>query len=417
MKRFAWAIMLVLASANAHAGDMSGADAFTAGATYGTDNASVTSGKINSTNATNLIPGYTGTAPTSADGLDATGLYGGGKNNLLVPGVDRNTTCLAMTGNADQKEQAACDAVKVMNDTNPNPYSFAKADPLLSRATSVYADPATVLADKGMSIPISETACTTEVVNIPPETRTEVCQEYLTEAPVTCSLTRVVEVDKDYLYQCTTATSKISTYPCSKTLTVTVTIDQTCVPTTWVNAGSVYAGYVEYYCDPTRADGKIQLRFTPSGLHGVCQIGYADLPKTPFIVPTQVNPYWEYPPCCSDCFCTQIYHTNPAIAHYVNHWKGACTVGAAVTYLANAQQGCVGDVCNYSFRVYEMGAGSTATPVADYYNTAAYDVAVQWGPRWGNIQNNTISGPSPRRTVVTSDSWDNQCFALESKSQ
>lgn len=406
MKRFAWAIMLVLASSNGHAGDMAGADAFAAGATYGTDNAGVTSGKINSTNATDLIPGYTGTAPSAADGLDATGLYGGGKNNLLVPGVTRNTTCLAMTGNTDQKEQAACDAVKVMNDANPNPYSFAKADPLLSRATSVYADPVTVLTDKGMSIPISETACTTEVVNIPPETRTEVCQEYLTEAPVTCSLTRVVEVDKDYLYQCTTATSRINTYPCSKTLTVTVTIDQTCVPTTWYAAGSVYAAVVDAYCDPTNTN-TIRLRFTPSGLSGVCLIGYADMPITPFVISTanEATSWWTNT-CDIYGNCTNTFHVRPAITLAINHWKGACTVGSAIGYMAGTH-GCVGNTCTYYLRSWDVGWGSAIS--GDHVTSS--------GPRWGHIFGTTHSFAKPNRTVNTSDSWDDQCVALEAKSQ
>lgn len=47
--------------------------------------------------------------------------------------------------------------------------------------------------------------CTTQTVNLPKETYTDGCQETFDPTSETCTLTRDVEVDKDYLYKCTSS--------------------------------------------------------------------------------------------------------------------------------------------------------------------------------------------------------------------
>lgn len=375
MKRFTFYILfpIGLIANVAMSADMSGPDAFIEGNTLGQTNGSVT---IDNTTATDIIPGYTGTTPTSTNGLDASGMYAGGAGNLLTPGVARNSTCMSMIGNPDVNEQQACDAVKVMNDTNANPYTFTKEDPLFAVAKSAYTDPVTILANNGMTIPVSETTCTTETVNIPADTHTEVCQEYLVDTPVVCALTQVVQVDKDYLYTCTSSTNKTTNYPCSKILTVQVDLTQSCVPGTWYGAVSLVGIHtVEAYCDMDRADGKMALRFTPTSFHGICQYGYLDVPIAPFTV----SDYVQYGGANADVVD-------------IHHWKGSCTITNWLGYEPGYTQGCTNNICSYTFRHVDS--------------------------RWGNVYV-PLSAPlnAPGMIPSTTDTWIDQCVALEAMSQ
>lgn len=257
--------------------------------------------------------------------------------------------------------------------------------------------------------------CTTVTSQLPPETRTEGCQETLEANPSTCSLTRDVQVSKDYLYKCTSSNNRTQVYPCSKTLNVIVNVNNTCAPDTWVAVpGFETYTQLEYFCELNPVNGKLKFRFTPINLHGVCQIGYAELPRAPFTV-AEATSLAYFDVCDQWGDCVSSWAVDKSVAHFIHHWKGACTVGQAVTY-ALGPQGCVGGMCNYTFTVWETGAGNASFPNGVFYGTDILRVETG-GPRWGNVYTRGANMLEPKKIVTTSDAWIDQCVVLESRSQ
>jgi len=86
--------------------------------------------------------------------------------------------------------------------------------------------------------------CTTQTVTLPPETRTEACQETMDANPETCDRTRDVQVDKDYLYSCKSSNNQVNVEKCLKTLSVEVNVFR-CTPGELLYDGS--AGELNWF--------------------------------------------------------------------------------------------------------------------------------------------------------------------------
>ncbi len=344
-----WALLMAAWPAWA---DMTPAQAFDAGKTFGQSpqGAAAVKGSINSANAAADVPHH--------DTVNANSTYyGGGNGDPRTPGGNRVTAC-ASAAYADPKQQVECDAINDLanNRAARPPLAIVPADPILVQGAAVEADPTSVAGAFGGAYG----ACKTTTVTRPAVYEEELCSEYKTVEDETCQ----------------------------KTLSVTVTISDTCTPGTWYAVGSGLLTVIDAYCEPDRMDGKIQLRFTPDGLHGVCQYGYVTVPKAPFQIVAGQDFWFEW--ICDEYYCPGYVRHN-LLTTAINHWKGACTVPVDIGYGVGSQ-GCVDGTCTYFFE-YQ-----------DY----------RWGHHWEVL---TTPFPEARRIVTETDSWDDPCALLEARTQ
>jgi hypothetical protein len=230
-------------------------------------------------------------------------------------------------------------------------------DPTLQAGKQVLANPNAVV---GTAMDGTASVCSSWTVTDPATFTTEVCNQYKTVSEVVCQ----------------------------KALVVTVNVNETCTPGTWYPAGSGLLTLIDAYCEPDRTDGQLYLRFTPNGLHGVCQYGFATVPKAPFSVVAGQDFWFEF--VCDEIDCPG-YVKHNLLTTAINHWKGACTVPIDIGYGVGVH-GCTGNTCTYIFE-YQ-----------DY----------RWGHHWVLPTNPIVI---PKRTVTETDVWDNQCIVYENRSK
>ena len=282
-----------------------------------------------------------------------------------VPSLAPGSVGLGSAGNGkingcEGQNDTECSAVNFLA-KNPNTrlrFNLDPAsDPTLQTGKQVLADPNAVV---GHGLDGSESVCSNWTVTEPATVTTEVCNEFKTVSEVVCQ----------------------------KSLVVTVTVNTSCTPGTWYPAGSGLLTMIDAYCEPDRADGQLSLRFTPDGLHGVCQYGYATVPKAPFTIVAGQDFWFEF--VCDDVDCPG-YIKHNMLTTAINHWKGACTVPIDIGYGVGAQ-GCTGNTCTYIFEYQDYRWGHHGVlPTAPFAN--------------------------PMRTVTETDVWGNQCTVYENRSK
>jgi len=342
--------------------DMTANDAFNEGNTFGKANVGTAKSKISTTTASDAntgVPNYTATDPASSYDM-------GGTGSLTAPATSGVTGCTSTAGTADPDPHThgKCEGVRMlMNDPGKKNVMYplnSTTDTLAVKRNMVSGDAETYLGS--LIVSGGYAGCAEKTVKDPDKYQTETCNQYLTAGEESCN----------------------------EILTVTVTTSESCVPGTW------YGGFrlpfpiqqVDIFCDMNRADGMIRLRFTPYELHGVCSVGYLDVPKAPFTVSDKVQYGVTGHTCDTDGCWDEYGYLNYEVVT-INHWKGSCTVKNFIGYEPGYIQGCSGDTCSYTFR------------------------AIDW--RWGN-QAVATAGFTPPKTIVTeTDFWDNQCTALEAR--
>lgn len=345
--------LCLASSAVCAAPPMTPAGAFNDGTTFGKANIGTAKAKISTTEASSTtkgVPNYTATDPASS-------YYMGGTGSLTAPAASNVTACTSGTAATDAHTHGKCEGVRMlMKDPGKKDLMFPlskTADPLVVKRNAVAGDAETYLGS--LIVKGAYSGCATKAVKDPDTFQTETCNQYLTAGEEKCH----------------------------EILTVTVTTSESCVQGTWY--GGYVLGYpvvgwinrVDVYCDMNRNDGKLALRFTPTGLNGACAIGYLDVPKAPFTVTDRVE--WGMWGGVDNHELTSIHH-----------WKGACTVTNYIGYEPGYTQGCVGDVCTYTFRAIDS--------------------------RWGNQAVSTAGAFTPPKIVVTeTDAWDNRCGPLEAR--
>ncbi len=344
-----WGLLLTFRQAWA---DMTPAQAFESGKTFGQSpqGAAAVKEAISGANASAQVPHHDTSHTHSM-------LYEGGNGDPRSPGGNRVTEC-ATAHYADARQQAECDAINDLanNRAARPPLAIVPADPILVKGTAVKSDPTAVAGAFGGAYG----ECKTTTITRPATYEEEVCNEFKT----------------------------LGEEVCQKTLTVIVTVNETCTPGTWYAVGSGLLTLIDAYCEPDRSDGQLQLRFTPDGLHGVCQYGYVTLPKAPFQIEAGQDFWLDY--VCDEFYCPGYVRHN-LLTTAINHWKGACTVPIDIGF-AVGTQGCSGNTCTYNFE-YQ-----------DY----------RWGHHW-ELPTNAF--PEAKRLVLETDHWDDQCARLEGRTQ
>lgn len=388
-----WSLAMGLHAGVLAAPPMTPADAFALGKADGSAGAAGVAGQATSANAAANVPDYSTTNANSS-------YFGGGNGNPRTFGSARVLDC-ATTSYTNPRQQAECTAInQIAGDRTNRPITpIAPTDPTIATGRAIANNPAAVAG----SFTSGYSACTTQTVTTPPVYETELCVHE----------------------------KKIEPVSCQKTLTVTVTTTESCVPNTWYGGfvlgipGYGWTNQVDVYCDMNRNDGMLALRFTPTGLHGACAVGNLDVPKAPFTVsdrvewgqvcsaPTRiyVTSWWQdgngvnvtydadgnIVPVSFDTNGTYYEQQNcrTGVANgeltSIHHYKGTCNVTNYIGYEPGYTQGCVGDVCTYTFRMIDS--------------------------RWGNQAVNAAGPFTPPKIVATeTDIWDTAaCDILQSR--
>lgn len=284
-------------------------------------------GFVTTPSASTTVPGYTTSPPETT-------YYG--SPNLSTNATSRVTTC---AGSADPSCQATTNAIG--SAVAPKP-ALGPNDPALSDVRDIANDPSSILGD----VSGFYSGCTVTTVPTSVGTETKKCQRLAGGGNVTCSKKRAGEVTKD----------------------------TSCMPGTWIPAGSVQRNefdemQVQALCEPTRADGKQRYRFYAHGGKESC-IGWqtVDLPVsgiTAFTVLASLSP----------------------------HWEGSCWNPFYVA--AAPSPGCAGGTCNFTFK---FGQPSTSPEGA----------IVDVGP-W--VVPSSI--PQPNGGATIAETWDDQCATID----
>lgn len=355
MMRRALAAMLCLSGLSGAARAMSPGDAFNAGQSFGTTELGTVRGTIDEAKAKDAgkgIPNYSDTDPASAH-------YAGGYGSLTGPASTEANDCTSTPGASDPtlSVHGKCEATRmILKDPGKKSAMFPldkKTDPIVVKRNDVAADAETYLGSliaKG-----DYGACVKKTVSDPDVYETEYCHQFLT---------RNDEI-------------------CHETLSVTVTVIESCVPGTWYGGYKIaqegtmsYWVVADAYCDMSRADGKIGLRFTPQGLHGGVAGATLDVPIAPFTVSDTVT-----------------MSKGAGINHefYVDLVYKGDTVRIFIGYEPGYTQGCDAyGFCTYTFR------------------------SIDW--RWGHqIVNSAGAYELPRTQYIETDTWDDQCAGWKAK--
>ena len=196
-----WYLLILLAAVSPTWADMTPADAFDAGKTFGQSGsgAAAVKGAISGTAATEKVPNY-GTAHAHSS------YYGAGDGDPRTPGGARVSECASVTY-IDAKQQAECDAINDLanNRAARPPLSIVPADPILVKGATVKSDPAAVAGAFGGAYG----ECKTTTVTQPATYEEEVCNEYKTLGEEVCQKALTVSVTESS--SCVTGTD-VATY-------------------------------------------------------------------------------------------------------------------------------------------------------------------------------------------------------------
>jgi len=162
----------------AHAQSLS--DAFNQGAAMGRAGNAVARTQINPTTAQGTVPGYTANPPQAS--------YFGSAG--LGSQAAAATSACAAAGNGSTTGAQACNAVN-FSQTNPThrpTFSIAPNDPLLTRASTITADPQSIAGN----IAGTYSGCSVQTTTTPDRFETALCHQYRTTETLTCDKVLIV---------------------------------------------------------------------------------------------------------------------------------------------------------------------------------------------------------------------------------
>ena len=180
--------------------DMTPAEAFSQGKTFGGTQAGDIGAQVNDGTAQGKMPEYHNSAPAET-------LFQGGNGALFGPGQTRKDFCATSGGPLPDREKYDCDAVNLLSNMNTARGALQinrQSDPLLNdpNLKAARTNPDVIL---GTAPTQSGSACVTRQVSDPGTTRIELCNQAFSLESVSCQ----------------------------KILTVAVTVTNTCTPGLW----------------------------------------------------------------------------------------------------------------------------------------------------------------------------------------
>jgi hypothetical protein len=198
-----WCLSFLLVTVSPVWADMTPAEAFDAGKSFGQSDSGAESvkGAISGTTAADNVPNYASAHAHSS-------YYGGGDGDPRTPGGARVSECASVTY-GDAKQQAECDAINDLanNRSTRPPLAIVPADPILVQGATVKADPSAVAGAFGGAYG----ACGTTTVTRPATYEEELCNEYKTLGEEVCQ--KVLTVSVTEAASCVTGTDLASYLP------------------------------------------------------------------------------------------------------------------------------------------------------------------------------------------------------------
>lgn len=350
-------------------------------------------------------------------------LFANGKGALVTPGGERVTSCTS-------KNDPECIAVQLMQNkaTSVPLVTINKDDPLLAKAKAIKSGAMLPVADGGMALnpdDIAKTvsACKTTVADADAVFETKICDIY-TELPAesTCKATRVVNVDKQYNYQCESSLLKEVPYKCQKRLDIIVTKGANCTPGTPITqtgtSGWCYAA--------SGSDGW----YGPVRIAPLCEL--IDDTKNVRIGYFTANPVvregdYGFPGCGSGGNWLNL--SLPMIQDFPKTISTAAQqlpiqgkdkgwFGSTWFYLLPGSGCDKDDNCSYTFRRItgkSCAMGTDGFPDFTTYGGECGRYCTPCRPDLRNDDTFTVTFKAAKVTATATDNWVNDCVGLEAK--
>ena len=297
------------------------------------------------------------TVPNYTTNPPQTSLYGSG--GLGAPAGAAIANCALAPGQSSSYADQACNATN-FSQSNPGQrpnFSIGPNDPLLVRSKTIANDPQAIAGNLAGTY----NACTTQTVTTPDMYETRVCNQHRTMEQLSCQKLRTVQVS----------------------------LRNSCTPgiwfgnfwvNTWGNGevGSRFAGIaIDAYCeasDTLRMALHAICTEEPCSGHAEIQVDARSGAASPQTFTNFIGRSW---------FATDLFNR-------VDYKGGGCT----------AEQ------CSFAF----------CTRYEDAY-TSCDDISCTTTPINETRSCGTFSFERPRSIATVTDSWDNQCAALEARTQ
>jgi hypothetical protein len=203
-------VLLALALTGLVRADMTTGSAFQAGKDAAAGGSAAT-GSINGTGAAGNVPGYT-TNP------DAGNFWANGKASLTGNGLGKQAGCTTSSTSGFGGQE--CNAINFLGGSRPG-YPLEKNDALFNLSNGITKDNRDKVA--GLDGGTGTGGCTVLEVKDPDLQSTEHCEEWLEPTDNSCTVGRVVKVDRDANYQCEVTTAQTAQHECHETLTLACT--------------------------------------------------------------------------------------------------------------------------------------------------------------------------------------------------
>ncbi len=297
------------------------------------------------------------TVPNVTTNPPQSSLYGSGSLSAPAGAVVGN--CALTPGQGSSYADQACNAT-TFSQTNPGQrpnFTIGPNDPLLVRSKAIANNPQSIAGNLAGTY----STCTTQTVTSPDSYETRVCNEYRTTEQLTCQKLRTVQVSWS----------------------------DSCTQGTWF--GNFWVN--------TWGNGEVGNRFAGIAINAYCQMSDT--------VRMTLHAICTEEPCSGDAEI-QVDATSGAVSPQIftnfigRSWYGTDFFNR-VDYKGG---GCTAEQCNFDF----------CTRYEDEYTTCD-DITCTTTPINVTRACGTFTFERPRSIATVTDSWDNQCVALEARTQ
>lgn len=381
--------------------------------------------------ASNVVPHYGGSTPQ-------TGLFAQGQGATAAPGVGRAVDCEINPQTGTPYNLQECEAIRFMRQSpSARPqFNVNRANAFIAGTEAYKADPALALGPNALAG--SYSACTTSTQTTPPSTRTEICHDHSTISDTICSVGRTITVDPHHLYQCVeqlfTLTAPTCTVPreidfdifqnwqcaqspntlntqtCRRTLLVSITTQDNCELATVIHQAALpfeydfrrgldlytTGGVARVMCNFLTED-KIDLRmFYGDVVQGQYGSGATYQPPPDLnLLPNTLGPLEVY--------------INEPVERQIGQTGGQTiwvTGGCSVSPFRPPS-------CSFTINIHQQY--STYQSCNDNGCVDVPACTVDALGRCARLESTQLNFTKPSRTAIISETFDNQCVALEAR--
>ncbi len=345
--------LIAVLAVPAHADSLS--DAFNQGTTLGRSGNAAASGQISGSIAQATVPNYT-TAPPEAGYFGSSGL--GTLSSARIAACAGSTGSAGQEGNLSEQGCTAIDFSQTNAFRRPV-FSIAPNDPLRVRARTITADPQAIAGNLAGTY----SGCSVQTATQPDIFETQICHQY----------------------------RGMEQLSCENVLTVQVSWSDSCPQGTWF--GNFWVN--------TWGNGEVGRRYAGVAINGYCQMNDT--------LRIALHAICTEEPCAGDAElhvdATSGAPSPQTFSNFIGRSWYATDLFNRVDYSGG---GCTDAQCRFDFCTRYEESNTTCDDQTDECQTTTTNETRACG---------SFSFERPHSIATVTDAWDNQCAALEARSQ